>query len=61
MVFEKYYSFDDNFKRIEINPDTEIQIEKSQSEDYLEKSLETIHNEYGYLYYFQVTPMLSES
>ncbi|MFC3881272.1 AAA family ATPase [Algoriphagus namhaensis] len=38
-VFEHHYSFDDNFKRIEINPDAEVPIEKS-FEEYLNQSLE---------------------
>lgn len=38
-VFENHYSFDDNFKRIEINPDTEIPKE-SDFEKYLNQSIE---------------------
>lgn len=38
-VFENHYSFDDNFKRIEINPDAEIPTETT-FEDYLNQSLE---------------------
>ncbi len=38
-VFEQHYSFDDNFKRIEINPDAEIPTE-STFENYLYQSLE---------------------
>jgi hypothetical protein len=38
-VFENHYSFDDNFKRIEINPDAEIPTE-STFENYLNQSLE---------------------
>lgn len=38
-VFEYHYSFDDNFKRIEINPDAEIPTESS-FEDFLNISLE---------------------
>ena len=38
-VFENHYSFDDNFKRIEINPDAEIPTE-STFEKYLNQSLE---------------------
>lgn len=38
-VFESHYSFDDNFKRIEINPDAEIPTEKT-FENYLNQSLE---------------------
>jgi RecA-family ATPase len=38
-VFENHYLFDDNFKRIEINPDAEIPTEIS-FENYLNESLE---------------------
>lgn len=38
-MFEQHYCFDDNFKRIEINPDAEIPTEIS-FEDYLNQSLE---------------------
>ncbi len=38
-VFENHYSFDDNFKRIEINPEAEIPTEIS-FENYLNQSLE---------------------
>ena len=38
-VFENHYSFDDNFKRIEINPETEIPKE-SDFEKYLNQSIE---------------------
>lgn len=38
-VFEQHYTFDDNFKRIEINPDAEIPTETS-FENYLNQSLE---------------------
>lgn len=38
-VFENHYNFDDNFKRIEINPDAEIPQKKS-FEEYLNESLE---------------------
>ncbi|WP_209399820.1 AAA family ATPase [Pseudozobellia sp. WGM2] len=38
-VFENHYSFDDNFKRIEINPNTEIPKE-SDFEKYLNQSIE---------------------
>lgn len=38
-VYENHYLFDDNFKRIEINPDVEIP-EKTSFEDYLNESLE---------------------
>lgn len=45
-VFEKHYSFDDNFKRIEINPDTEIPTE-SDFEKYLNQSIEQSITETG--------------
>ncbi|MDN3205931.1 AAA family ATPase [Algoriphagus sediminis] len=38
-VFDNHYSFNDNFKRIEINPDAAIPIESS-FEEYLNQSLE---------------------
>lgn len=38
-VFENHYSFDDNFKRIEINPDADIPTQ-STFENYLNQSLE---------------------
>lgn len=38
-VFENHYSFDDNLKRIEINPDADIP-SKSNFEEYLNQSLE---------------------
>jgi archaellum biogenesis ATPase FlaH len=38
-VFEQHYCFDDNFKRIEINPEAEIPTE-STFENYLNQSLE---------------------
>jgi len=38
-AFEKHYNFDDNFKRVEINPDAEIP-EKISFEKYLNSSLE---------------------
>jgi len=38
-MFENHYSFDDNFKRIEINPDAEIPTETT-FENYLNQSLE---------------------
>lgn len=45
-VFENHYSFDDNFKRIEINPDAEIPTETT-FESYLNKSLEQSISETG--------------
>lgn len=45
-VFENHYSFDDNFKRIEINPDAEIPTE-STFENYLNQSLEQSITETG--------------
>lgn len=38
-IFEQHYNFDENFKRIEINPDADIPTETT-FEDYLNKSLE---------------------
>ena len=38
-IFEQHYNFDDNFKRIEINPDVEIPTETT-FENYLNQSLE---------------------
>lgn len=38
-VFEKHYSFDNNFKRVEINPDAEIPYSQN-FESYLNQSLE---------------------
>lgn len=45
-VFENHYSFDDNFKRIEINSDAEIPPE-STFENYLNQSLEQSITETG--------------
>ena len=45
-VFENHYSFDDNFKRIAINPDAEIPTE-SNFENYLNQSLEQSITETG--------------
>ena len=45
-VFENHYLFDDNFKRIEINPDSEIPV-KSTFEEYLYQSLEQSITETG--------------
>jgi RecA-family ATPase len=45
-VFENHYSFDDNFKRIEINPEAEIPTQIS-FEDYLNNSLEQSITETG--------------
>lgn len=45
-VFEKHYCFDDNFKRIEIDPDAEIPT-KSNFENYLNQSLEQSITETG--------------
>lgn len=45
-IFENHYSFDDNFKRIEINPDAEIPSECT-FENYLNQSLEQSIKETG--------------
>lgn len=45
-VFEQHYSFDTNFKRLEINPDAEIP-ENRSFEDYLNQSLEQSITETG--------------
>lgn len=45
-VLEHHYSFDENFKRLEINPDAEIPENKS-FEDYLNQSLEQSITETG--------------
>lgn len=45
-IFENHYRFDDNFKRIEINPDAEIP-ESISFENYLNQSLEQSIKETG--------------
>ena len=45
-IFENHYSFDNNFKRIEMNPDAEIPTE-STIENYLNQSLEQSITETG--------------